>query len=147
MDNTEVSNHPSAEHTEAEGAQDPGVEKQASLEEKRKNLFRGAPGTDGSLAHLSGGNPDLSRVLEIPLTLHVELGRKSLRIREVIDMKSGSVIELDTDADNQLTVYANQTLIARGEAVLVGKRYGVRITEIISPLERVRNLGGKAAKA
>ncbi len=91
----------------------------------------------------AGGYDDgLDRVLEIPLTIHVELGRKRLKIRELMQVGAGAVLTLDTQAGASLSIYANQTLIAEGEAVVVGERYGVRVTDIVSPAERVRRLGG-----
>ncbi|MDH5492777.1 MAG: flagellar motor switch protein FliN [Myxococcales bacterium] len=84
----------------------------------------------------------LERVLEIPLTLHVELGRKRMRIRELLEIGAGAVVELEVAAGAPLTIYANDTLIAEGEAVVVGDRYGIRVTDIVSPTERVRRLSG-----
>ena len=86
---------------------------------------------------------ELERILDIPLTVHVELGRKKLRISELLEMGAGGVVELDAQAGAPLAIYANQTLLARGEAVVVGERYGVRITDIVSPEERVKRLGGE----
>lgn len=85
----------------------------------------------------------LARVLEIPLTIHVELGRKRMKIRELMAVGAGSVLPLETQAGASLSIYANETLIAEGEAVVVGERYGVRVTDIVSPAERVRRLGGE----
>lgn len=84
----------------------------------------------------------LDRVMEIPLTIHVELGRKRVKIRELMQVGAGTVLTLDLQAGAPLSIYANQTLIAEGEAVVVGERYGVRVTDIVSPAERVRRLGG-----
>ena len=86
--------------------------------------------------------PGLDRVLEIPLAIHVELGRKRVKIRELMQVGAGTVLTLDLQAGAPLSIYANQTLIAEGEAVVVGERYGVRVTDIVSPAERVRRLGG-----
>lgn len=91
-------------------------------------------------APISGG---LDRVLEIPLTIHVELGRKRMRIRDLLEVGAGTVVELEVAAGSPLTIYANDTLIAEGEAVVVGDRYGIRVTDIVSPTERVKRLGGQ----
>ncbi len=88
----------------------------------------------------------LERVLSIPLTLHVELGRKRMRISELLELGAGQVVTLDVAAGTPLMLYANGTLVAEGEAVVVGDRYGVRITQIVSPEERVARLGGKEAR-
>lgn len=90
--------------------------------------------------------PDgIERILEIPLELTVELGRKRVRIGELLSVNVGSVIDLGTPAGAPLAIYANSTLIAHGEAVVVGERYGIRVTDIVSPHERVRRLGGEGA--
>jgi flagellar motor switch protein FliN/FliY len=86
---------------------------------------------------------DLERILEIPLTIHVELGRRKMRISELLATAPGAVVELDTAAGAALSIYANDTLIAEGEAVVVGDRYGVRITDILPPSERVKTLGAR----
>lgn len=88
----------------------------------------------------------LDRVLSIPLTLHVELGRKRMRIAELLELGAGQVLTLEVAAGTPLTVYANGTLVAEGEAVVVGDRYGIRITQIVSPEERVARLGGKEVR-
>ncbi len=85
---------------------------------------------------------DLERILDIPLTVHVEIGRKRIKISELLDLGAGAVLELDAQAGAPLAIYANQTLLARGEAVVVGERYGIRITDIVSPEERIKRLGG-----
>lgn len=87
---------------------------------------------------------DIDRILEIPLEVHVELGRKRMRIGELLSIGIGSVVELGTAAGAPLSIYANNTLIAHGEAVVIGERYGVRVTDIVSPRERVRRLGGES---
>jgi flagellar motor switch protein FliN len=88
--------------------------------------------------------PDgIERILEIPLELTVELGRKRVRIGELLSVNVGSVIDLGTPAGAPLAIYANNTLIAHGEAVVVGERYGIRVTDIVSPRERVKRLGGE----
>lgn len=85
---------------------------------------------------------ELDRILEIPLEVHVEIGRKRMRIRELLQAGAGTILDLDTPAGAPLAIYANSTLIAQGEVVVVGERYGIRITDIVSPRERVRRLGG-----
>lgn len=91
---------------------------------------------------IDGNNDELERIMEIPLQIHVELGRKRMRISELLAVGTGTVVELTTAAGSPLSIYANQTLIAQGEAVVIGERYGVRITEIVSQRERVRRLSG-----
>jgi flagellar motor switch protein FliN/FliY len=71
----------------------------------------------------------------------VELGHRRMRVDDLLQVAVGSVLELDTAAGAPLGIYANSTLIAQGEAVVVGEHYGVRVTEILTPSERVRKLG------
>lgn len=98
--------------------------------------------SDGNYDSLDANNDELERIMEIPLQIHVELGRKRMRISELLAVGTGTVVELSTAAGSPLSIYANQTLIAQGEAVVIGERYGVRITEIVSQRERVRRLSG-----
>jgi flagellar motor switch protein FliN/FliY len=102
-----------------------------------------APPPAGADAGLAGN--DLDRILDIPLDIHVELGRRKMRIEELLGIDVGSVVELGTPAGTPLSIYANRVLVAQGEAVIVGERYGVRITDIVPAGERVRRLGGKEA--
>jgi len=88
---------------------------------------------------------DVDRILDIPLDIHVELGRRRMRIEELLAMEVGSVLELGTAAGSPLAIYANRVLVAHGEAVIVGERYGVRITDIVPAHERVRRLGAMEA--
>jgi len=83
---------------------------------------------------------DLEFILDIPLEVTVELGRTNMIINELLKLGQGSVIELTKAAGETLEILANQKLIARGEVVSINDNYGVRITEIISPLERVKRL-------
>ncbi len=87
------------------------------------------------------GSEDLERVLDVPLELHVELGKRRMRIADLLAISTGAVLELEAAAGSTLAIFANDVLIARGEAVVVGERYGVRVTEIVSPRERMRRLG------
>lgn len=92
-------------------------------------------------AQAMAGERELDRIMEVPMRVHVQLGAKRMRVAELLEVGIGSVIELETAAGTPLGIYANHTLIAQGEAVVVGERYGVRVTDIISPAERVRRLG------
>jgi flagellar motor switch protein FliN/FliY len=79
-------------------------------------------------------------ILDIPLEVTVELGRTKLLIHELLKLGQGSVIELSKLAGETLEILANQKLIARGEAVVVNEKFGVRLTEVVSPLERIERL-------
>ena len=84
---------------------------------------------------------DLDRVLDVRIELAVELGRRRVRISEVLAMGPGSVIEFPKSADEPLDIMVKDQLVARGEAVVIGERYGVRITEVVSPNERLKSSG------
>lgn len=86
------------------------------------------------------GNNNIDIVMDIPVTLSMELGRTRISIRELLQLKSGSVVELQKMSDEPLDVLVNGTLVARGEAVVVDDRFGVRLTDVISPMERVKKL-------
>ena len=83
---------------------------------------------------------DMEFILDIPLTLTVELGRNRLLISELLQLGQGSVIELTKLAGEPMDIYVNQRLIARGEVVVVNEKFGVRLTDIVSPAERVNRL-------
>jgi flagellar motor switch protein FliN/FliY len=103
-------------------------------------ISSGGPGAELTGSKRDEALKELERVLEVPLQLHVELGSRKMRVKELLEIASGSVIELDTIAGAPLEIFANDTLIAQGEAVVVGERYGVRISEIVSINERFAQL-------
>jgi flagellar motor switch protein FliN/FliY len=80
-------------------------------------------------------------LLDVPVEISVELGRTRMVINELLQLGQGSVIELDKLAGEPLEVLVNQKLIAKGEAVVVNEKFGVRITDIMSPMERIEQLG------
>ena len=86
----------------------------------------------------SSANMDF--LLDIPLEISVELGRTKMLINELLKLGQGSVVELSKLAGETLEILANQKLVARGEVVVVNEKYGVRLTEIISPIERIERL-------
>ncbi|MDG2502448.1 MAG: flagellar motor switch protein FliN [Porticoccaceae bacterium] len=82
-----------------------------------------------------------SEVLQnIPVTISVEVGRTSLKIRDLMRLTQGSVVELDRLAGEPLDLLVNNTLVAQGEVVLVNERYGVRLTSVVPTADRVKNL-------
>ncbi|MHB1661265.1 MAG: flagellar motor switch protein FliN [bacterium] len=83
---------------------------------------------------------NLDFILDIPLTISVELGRNKMVINDMLQLGQGSVIELAKLAGEPLDIYVNGKLMARGEVVLVNDKFGVRLTDIISPVERVKKL-------
>ena len=87
---------------------------------------------------------DLDRVLDVRVDLSVELGRRRMSIAEVLALAPGSVVEFNKASNEPMDVFVNDQLVARGEAVVVGERYAVRVTEVVSPTERLRHSGVSA---
>lgn len=87
-----------------------------------------------------GSSRELEMIRDIPVTLSVELGRKRLPIKQLLEMAQGSVIDLDGMAGDPMSIFINNHLVASGEVVVVGDKYGIRITEIITPSERIQKL-------
>jgi flagellar motor switch protein FliN/FliY len=85
-------------------------------------------------------NKSLDLILDIPLTVTVELGRSKMLINDLLQLGQGSVIELTKMVGEPLEVLVNQKLVARGEVVVVNEKFGIRLTDIISPMERVQSL-------
>lgn len=79
-------------------------------------------------------------ILDIPVTISLEIGRTKINIRNLLQLNQGSVVELDRLAGEPLDVLVNGTLIAHGEVVVVNEKYGIRLTDVISPAERVKKL-------
>jgi flagellar motor switch protein FliN/FliY len=89
----------------------------------------------------SGEKSNLDFLFDVPLKISVEVGRALLVVKDLLKMQEGYVIELDKAAGEPLDLYVNSRLIARGEAVLVNDRFGIRLTEVVSPSERLEKLG------
>jgi len=87
-----------------------------------------------------GGVNDIDLVLDNPANVTVELGRAKMQIRNLLALSYGSVVELDVLAGEPLDVMVNGCLIAQGEVVIVNDRYGIRLTDIVTPTERLRKL-------
>lgn len=86
------------------------------------------------------GVQSLDFILDIPLRVTVELGRAKMTIREILQLAQGSVVELTKFAGEPLEVLVNEKLVARGEVVVVNEKFGIRLTDIISPVERIEQL-------
>ena len=84
---------------------------------------------------------NLDVVLDIPVQLSIEVGRTRLNICDLLQLNQGSVVELDRTVDEPMDVLVNGTLVARGEVVVIDDKFGVRLTDVVSPTERVRKLG------
>jgi flagellar motor switch protein FliN/FliY len=92
------------------------------------------------------GTPQANRdvnmdvILDVPVTLSMEVGRTRIPIRNLLQLNQGSVIELDRAAGEPLDVFVNGTLVAHGEVVVINEKFGIRLTDVISPAERIRKL-------
>ena len=94
----------------------------------------------GGAARAGSTVQSLDFILDIPLKVSVELGRTRLAIRDILQLSQGSVVELSKFAGEPLEVLVNDRLIARGEVVVVNEKFGIRLTDIISPVERIEQL-------
>jgi len=83
---------------------------------------------------------NLDVILDVPVTLSLEVGRARIPIRNLLQLNQGSVVELERAAGEPLDLYVNGTLIAQGEVVVVNDRFGVRLTDVVSPAERIKRL-------
>jgi flagellar motor switch protein FliN/FliY len=88
----------------------------------------------------SNRDVNLETILDVPVTLSMEVGRARIPIRNLLQLNQGSVVELERAAGEPLDVFVNGTLIAHGEVVVVNEKFGIRLTDVISPAERIRKL-------
>ncbi len=84
--------------------------------------------------------PNIDRILDIPLQISAQLGHTRMLIKDLLQLGPGSIVELDKLAGEPLEVLVNDRLVARGEVVMVNEKFGIRLTDVISPTERVNNL-------
>jgi flagellar motor switch protein FliN/FliY len=109
----------------------------ARAEDKAHHAADASAGKD---SHDSESAVNMEFLLDVPLDITVELGRTKMLINDMLKLGQGSVIELSKLAGESLEILANRKPIARGEVVVVNEKYGVRLTEVISPMERVEGL-------
>ena len=141
-DNAPQQDAPEGELSWADTMED--LERQRQLIQDQAQTQMSSVGPESGVAKpaLSPGPelPNLQFILDIPLQVTVELGRKRLLVHDLLQLSQGSVIELTKQIGEPFEVLINQKLIARGEIVVINDKFGVRITDIISPLERVQQL-------
>jgi len=127
----------SSEPASAESAlEEPSIEANAPARRAPTATFEQfSPGP----AKSSGAN-DIDLILDIPVQLTVELGRTKIAIKNLLQLAQGSVVELDGLAGEPMDVFVNGCLIAQGEVVVVNDKFGIRLTDIITPAERIRKL-------
>ena len=88
----------------------------------------------------ASGDVNLDAILDVPVTIAMEIGRTRINIRNLLQLNQGSVVELDRLAGEPMDVLVNGTLIAQGEVVVVNDKFGIRLTDVISPADRVKRL-------
>ena len=104
---------------------------------KPAQIFQSFGETDGKASMMN----ELDMILDIPVQIAVELGRTKITIKNLLQLAHGSVVELDAMAGEPMSVFVNGTLIAQGEVVVVNDKFGIRLTDIITPSERMRKIG------
>lgn len=120
---------------EAGGGSEDADREGGGVQQAQFQDFSNDPDPSGSNEH-----PDLDVILDIPVTISMEVGNTSIPIRNLLQLNQGSVIELDRLAGEPLDVLVNGMLIAHGEVVMVNEKFGIRLTDVISPGERIRKL-------
>lgn len=121
-----------AEQTAAETAQPAAAAKEAPAKSIFKEFGNSGPATET--------HNDIDFILDIPVQLTVELGRTKIAIKNLLQLAQGSVVELAGMAGEPMDILINGCLIAQGEVVVVNDKFGIRVTDIISPAERIRKL-------
>lgn len=127
-----------AEQAETEPKPAKGKGGKAQDESVQKASFESLASENRGPASQDDVNLDV--VLDIPVTISMEIGRTRMPIRNLLQLNQGSVVELDRLAGEPLDVFVNGTLIAHGEVVVVNEKFGIRLTDVISPTERVKKL-------
>jgi flagellar motor switch protein FliN/FliY len=120
---------------ESKGASDVASELAAPAEQVSPASF-----ANFSPTGVAGAGNDLNMILDIPVQLTVELGRTRIPIKNILQLAQGSVVELETLAGEPMDVLVNGFLIAQGEVVVVNDKFGIRLTDIVTPSERMRRL-------
>ena len=127
---------------DSEAEEDPWA---AALEEQADSEAEATPADPAPVAQLADDSTpktdmDLDMVLDIPVTISMEIGRTKINIRNLLQLSQGSVVELDRLAGEPMDVLVNETLIAHGEVVVVNDKFGIRLTDVISTSERIKKL-------
>jgi len=136
-----MSEEETADSAENEEADDwaSALEEQATPEGEELEAAEFSNLEDDSTA-LNGLDVNLDVILDVPVSLSMEIGRTQISIRNLLQLNQGSVVELDRLAGEPMDVLVNGTLIAHGEVVVVNEKFGIRLTDVISPAERVKKL-------
>lgn len=134
------------QNLEAEAGDDwaDAMAEQATVEAEAEQAQETPAAEFDNLEDTSGGLADdeanMDVILDIPVTISMEIGRTRISIRNLLQLNQGSVVELDRLAGEPMDVLVNGTLVAHGEVVVVNEKFGIRLTDVISPAERVKKL-------
>jgi flagellar motor switch protein FliN/FliY len=110
-------------------------------EEIKELLREDSPSSSSRDGSQKGDKRNLDFLYDIPLNISVEVGRSKIKLKDLLKMGEGYVLELDKLAGEPLDLYVNSKLIAKGEAVMVGDKFGIRLTDVVSTADRIENLG------
>jgi len=116
------------------------MNEQAQSEENSQTEAMSFQELEQDAAESSGEDLNLDVILDVPVTISMEIGRTQINIRNLLQLNQGSVVELDRLAGEPMDVLVNGTLVAHGEVVVVNDKFGIRLTDVISAAERVKRL-------
>ena len=129
------------EQGDAEAGDDVGADWGAAMEEQEATeAMQFQELEDDMLGSDIDDDINLDVILDVPVTISMEIGRTQINIRNLLQLNQGSVVELDRRAGEPMDVLVNGTLVAHGEVVVVNDKFGIRLTDVISPAERVKQL-------
>jgi flagellar motor switch protein FliN/FliY len=123
-----------------EAAQLAAFERLAASEAATTTGSEPVTSTGGVLEPTTRVEVNIEAILDVPVTLSMEVGRTRIPIRNLLQLTQGSVVELERGAGEPLDVFVNGTLVAHGEVVVVNDKFGIRVTDVVSPAERIRKL-------
>ena len=134
--NPKSDTEPSAEDDWAAAMAEQALSESSAPQAQPAQIFPSFGETAGKASMMN----ELDMILDIPVQISVELGRTKITIKNLLQLAHGSVVELDNMAGEPMSVYVNGTLIAQGEVVVVNEKFGIRLTDIITPSERMRKI-------
>ncbi len=135
-----ASNPPEPEAQENEVAAEEAPATAANGESAEQNYSPDELEDNGSQNAGPPADVDLSLILDVPVNVSLQVGSTEITIRDLVQLVEGSVVALDRDYSEPMDVMVNGTLIAHGEIVVVDEKFGVRLTDVVSPAERIRNI-------
>jgi len=137
---TEKTAEEQATHDAVENAEEVAEEAAEGEAQAAENYAPDELESNGSVAAASAADVNLDLVLEVPVNVTLQVGATELRIQELIQLAEGSIIALDRDSSEAMDVLVNGKLIAHGEIVIVDEQFGVRLTDVVSPAERIEQI-------